>query len=107
MTLKGSKILRSSSGSERTARIFSGGVAPLNHRRLSGLQLSVVPTWRKLDLVGLGIKLLVFVATVCLDGIFFGEPTAQIDKLATFAAKWHELGIRTRSDGLVASWATG
>ena len=75
---------------------------------MSGLQLSVVPTRWKFDLVGRGINLLVVVvAAIGDDGIFFREPATEIDKLATFTAKRHELGIRCRADGLVASRTTG
>jgi hypothetical protein len=68
--------------------------------------LRIVPAWWKFDLVWLWIKLFVFVTTVGDDGIFFREPAAEIDELTTFAAKRHELGIRIRPNGLVASWAT-
>ena len=68
--------------------------------------LSVVPTWRQLDLVWLRIELFVFIAAVRDDGVFFGQPATEIDELTTFAAKRHELGIRARPDGLIAGRAT-
>ena len=57
-------------------------------------------------MVWLWIELLVFVAAVCRDGVFFGEPAAEIDELAAFTTKRHELGIRRRSDGLIACRTT-